>query len=94
MTEKLSLTSSVRINDAVLFQELQGEAVLLNLNTGVYFGLEEIGTRVWQLIGEKQVLSRVLETMLQEYDVAEEKCAQALLELVAEMQEQGLVSIG
>ena len=90
---KLSLTSRVRINDDVLFQELQGEAVLLNLKTGVYLGLDEVGTRVWQLMGQHEVLSGLLERMLQEYDVAEERCSQDLLDLVAKMEEQGLVTI-
>jgi hypothetical protein len=94
MAAKLSLTSRVRFNDDVLFQELQGEAVLLNLQTGVYLGLDKVGTRVWQLMGQNEVLSGVLKGMLQEYEVTEERCSQDLLDLVAKMQEQGLVTIG
>jgi hypothetical protein len=93
MVAKLTLTSRVRIDDDVLFQELQGEAVLLNLKTGVYFGLDEVGTRIWQLMGQNGLLSEMLKLMLQEYDVPEEQCAQDLLDLVAQLQEQGLVTI-
>ena len=91
---RLSLNSRVRINDDVLFQELQGEAVLLNLKSGVYFGLDKMGTRVWQLMGQNEILSGVLKAILQDYDVTEERCSKDLLDLVAKMQEHGLVTIG
>jgi hypothetical protein len=91
MPAEISLNSRVRIQDDVLFQELQGEAVLLNLKTGVYLGLDQIGTRIWQLLQEDGALSRVVEVMLQEYDVTPEKLAQDLLGLVGQMEKQGLL---
>jgi hypothetical protein len=48
MKQHFSLTSSVRIRDDVLSRDLQGEEVILDLNTGVYFGLDPVGTRIWQ----------------------------------------------
>lgn len=91
MPAEIGLHSRVRIQDEVLFQELQGEAVLLNLKTGVYLGLNQIGTRIWQLLQEDGSLGRVMEVMLREYDVAQEKLAQDLLDLVGQMQKQGLL---
>jgi len=44
-----SLDSRIQINDDVLWQELQGEAVLLNLKTGVYFGLNPIDRKSTRL---------------------------------------------
>jgi hypothetical protein len=93
MAAELSITSCVRVDDSVLFQELQGEAVLLNLKTGTYLGLDKVGARIWQLLGEHEVVSKVLEAMLQEYDVTEERCRQDLLGLVAKLEAQGLVTV-
>jgi hypothetical protein len=92
MPAEISLNSRVRIQDDVLFQELQGEAVLLNLKTGVYLGLNQVGTRIWQLLQEDGSLSRVMEVMLREYDVTREKLAQDLLDLIGQMEEQGLLA--
>jgi hypothetical protein len=92
MATEISLNSRVRIQDDVLFQELKGEAVLLNLKTGVYLGLNQLGTRIWQLLQEDGSLDRAKEVILQEYDVTPEKCAQDLLDLVQQMEKQGLVS--
>ena len=92
MPAEISLNSRVRIQDDVLFQELQGEAVLLNLKTGVYLGLNQVGTRIWQLLQEDGSLSRVMEVMLREYDVTQEKLAQDLLDLIGQMEQQGLLA--
>jgi len=92
MPGEISLNSRVRIQDDVLFQELQGEAVLLNLKTGVYLGLNQVGTRIWQLLQEDGSLSRVMEVMLREYDVTREKLAQDLLDLIGQMEQQGLLA--
>jgi hypothetical protein len=92
MPVEINLNSRVRIQDDVLFQELQGEAVLLNLKTGVYLGLNRIGTRIWQLLQEDGALSRVMDVMLQEYDVTQEKLAKDLLNLIGQMEKQGLVT--
>jgi hypothetical protein len=88
-----TLASRTRISEDVLFQDLSGEGVLLNLRTGVYLGLDTVGTRVWQLLGEKSTLAEVLEAMLAEYDVTRERCEADLLALVAEMEENGLVAL-
>ena len=88
-----TLTSRVRVNDDVLFQELQGEAVLLNLKSGVYFGLDPVGTRIWQLFAEHEVLAEIAQTIVAEYDVPEDRCSADLLALVGDLERQGLVAV-
>ena len=94
MTAPPTLATRVRVNDDTLFQDLQGEGVLLNLKNGVYFGLDPVGTRVWQLIETRGVLSEVLAVLLDEFDVPEQRCTDDLLALVTEMETQGLVTLG
>ena len=88
-----TLTSRVRVNDDVLFQELQGEAVLLNLKSGVYFGLDPVGTRIWQLFADHELLAEIAQTIVTEYDVAEGRCSADLLKLVGDLEQQGLVTL-
>lgn len=88
-----SLSSRITVNDDVLFQDLNGEGVLLNLKSGVYFGLNQVGTRVWQLLEEHSVLAEILDRLLEEFDVPSEECSRDLLNLVLEMEQQGLVTI-
>jgi hypothetical protein len=81
------------VNDGVIFQELQGESVLLNSTTGVYFGLDTVGTRIWQLLAQHEILSDVVNIMVNEYDVSEHNCGEDLIDLVARMAGEGLVTV-
>lgn len=89
----VSLTQSASIAPDVIFRLLDGEAVLLNLKTGNYFGLDPIGTRAWELILEHRSLDRVHSLLLDEYDVDADRLAQDLLALVGEFSAKGLVQI-
>jgi hypothetical protein len=90
---EVALESLVTIREGVVFRELEGEAVLLSLESGTYFGLNEVGTRIWALIQEHRSLRSVLETMQQEYEVSPKTLESDLLRLVEELQAKGLVSI-
>lgn len=87
------LSSKISINDDVLFQEIKGEAVLLNLKTGVYLGLNAVGTRVWSLLAGKPSVGNVLDSILAEFDVGREQCLGDLVALLDEMQTQQLVTL-
>jgi hypothetical protein len=93
MRTDISLTSQVKLNPEVLFQELQGEAVLLNLKSGVYLGLDAVGTRIWNLLQQHPRLEDVLNAVLGEYEVSQAQCLQDLLRLVSEMEQQGLAEV-
>ena len=79
----------VKSEDA-LFRELSTEAVLLNLKTGVYYGLNQVGTRAWQLLMEHGALAPVLDIMLDEYEVDRTLLEQDLLDLGRQLHDAGL----
>jgi hypothetical protein len=91
--DEVTLHSRVRIRDDVLLQNLDDESVLLNLKTGIYLGLNAVGTRIWALIQEDGSLEKVLAAILQTYDVTEERCKEDLLGLVQKMKEQQLIDV-
>lgn len=87
----VSLDAQVRVPEGVLFKDLAGETVLLNLNTGVYFGLDPIGTRIWQLLQAGRSLSQILATLLDEFDVEPARCEADLIRLITSLLEHGLL---
>lgn len=89
----LSLNHSLAIPEDVVFRVLDDEAVVLNLKSGVYFGLDPVGTRVWQLVAEHRSLERVLGVLVEEYDVDRATLERDLLELGRRMQAKGLVTV-
>jgi hypothetical protein len=89
----LALEARVIVGEGVLFQQLQDEAVLLNLGSGQYFGLDPVGTRIWNLLAEGKSLPDVVAAIVAEYEVGQEKCEADLLKLVADLKAQRLVSV-
>jgi hypothetical protein len=81
----------VRPAPGVLFRQLGGETVLLHPDSGFYFGLDIMGTLVWQLLEEHGRLQPVLDALIREFEVEEERCRADLLRLVGELLENGLV---
>ncbi len=77
----------------VLFRELAGESVLLNLKTGQYYGLDAVGTRVWQLLSQYNDLAQLGEALLAEYDVDPDVLQRDLSELAAQLARADLVAL-
>ena len=65
--------------------ELGDEAVILNLDSGVYYGLNEVGARVWELIQQPQSFSGLCSILLEEYDVSAEACKEDLKKILLDL---------
>ncbi len=89
----VSLPTQITMNPDILFQELEGETVLLNLANEQYFGLDDIGTRMWQLLDEQDNVEAVVSQMLSEYDVDAETLRADLATLINSLVEAGLVTV-
>lgn len=90
----LSLDDALTIAPDVMFRHLNDEAVLLDLKSGTYFGLNDVGARTWQLILEHGRLSRVLEALLQEYAGEREVVERDLMALATQLVARQLAATG
>lgn len=88
----IDLDRTVRVTDDTVFRELAGEAVLLQLEAGMYYGLDPVGTRLWQLMAERGKLREVFDAARDEFDVDAETLQHDLLALVAALAEKKLVT--
>ncbi|BCX87761.1 hypothetical protein MIN45_P0128 [Methylomarinovum tepidoasis] len=79
------------IPDHVLFQKLENETVLLNLEDGHYYGLDDLGTRIWQMLKRGDSLGECLEWILENYEVSPEQAEKDLNALIRHMTEKGLI---
>lgn len=84
----------VRVADEVVSRVLDGEAVILALKDGMYFGLDPVGTRIWELIGEGRDVRAILEALVGEYDVDAAQCERDLLSLLGDLNDKGLIDGG
>ena len=90
---RVSLDDRILIHDHVIARQLDGETVMVNLETGMYFGLDPIATRAWTLIGDHHRLGAVFDVMLAEYDVAAETLRADLLKLADQLVAKRLVLV-
>lgn len=89
----INLDTFVSISEEIYSQEVGDETILLDPQGGHYFGLNPMGTRMWQLLRQHGALRPVYETLLTEYEVAPERLETDLLALTEKMMEKGLASI-
>ncbi len=72
---------------------LGDEAVILELTQGVYYGLNKVGARIWELLQQPRRVGEIRDLILDEYDVAPQTGTRDLLALLAELAERGLIEV-
>ena len=82
----------VVVSKDVLFQELDGEAVLLSLETGQYYGLNTVASKAWSLFQEHTNLDRVLSELMTAFDVPEETLIADLKVFLVDLEAHKLVT--
>ena len=87
------LTTRVTVPESVLFRDLDGEAVLLETASGRYYGLDEVGTRMWSLLQIHGETGAVCRALLAEYDVSEERLRTDLEKFIETLAARGLLKV-
>ena len=90
-TASASSVGRVRVRDGVVFKELDGESVLLDLGAGTYFGLNDTGTCLWQGLTESQDLDAALFRLLERFDVDLATARDDAMKLIARLVEKRLL---
>lgn len=89
----MNFNQNLKISKDVLSQQVSGETVLLDLNSENYFGLDQIGTRIWQLLQEHGDVQKIYDTLLEEYDVDAELLKKDLGKMITKLNETGLIAL-
>jgi len=90
----MKLTDKPIIPAQVMARQVGDETVILDLAGGTYYGLDPVGARIWQLMGEAKTLGEICDTLLDEYDVSREQLERDVLDLANKLLEQKLISVG
>jgi hypothetical protein len=85
------LTTRITIPESVLFRDLDGEAVLLDTVSGRYYGLDEVGTRMWSLLQRHGEIEAVCRALFAEYEAPEEQLLEDLQRFVGTLAAKGLI---
>jgi hypothetical protein len=89
----LSTTSTVVALKDTLSSAVGDETVILHFGAGTYFGLDDVGTRVWQLIEQPRTVGDLLDRIVEEYDVERERCEATILPFLEDLAANGLLLV-
>jgi hypothetical protein len=90
----ISEQSIVVVTNNQVYGELHdGDIAILNLKDGVYYGLNPIGGRIWNLIQKPIEVSQVRDKLLEEYEVEQERCMHEVIALLEELYTRGLIEV-
>lgn len=89
----MNFNQTVILSPDVISQEVSGETVLLDLDRECYYGLDAVGTRIWQLIRDVGELGTIYNTLLEEYDVEPSRLQADLEALITDACARGLITL-
>ena len=90
---KLEPSQMVIRDPIMLSAEIGGEAVMMSIVNGAYFGLNPVATRIWGLIEQPKTVAELVQAITDEYDVSPEQGAADVQEFVADMIERGIAQL-
>jgi len=79
------------LSPEALARRIGDDIVILDFPSGSYFGLDAVGARIWDLMGEGKTIDEICDALVQEYDVSIEQVRRDALSLVVELSEKGLI---
>lgn len=87
----MDLETKVTIPPQVMSRLVGEETVLLDLESGIYFGLDGVGKRVWESLADGKTLAETVAVIASEYDVDETRARSDLIAFATELLERGLL---
>jgi hypothetical protein len=90
-TMSISTESIISKIEDVVASDIDDEKVMMSVEKGQYYGLDPIGSRVWELIEEPVKVSELIDTLFQKYDVDRETCERDVLAFLEELHEYGIL---
>jgi Coenzyme PQQ synthesis protein D (PqqD) len=93
MKRAVSERSTVVAAKGQVSSDLGGEVAILDLDAGMYYGLEEVGARIWELVQEPRLVEEIQATILKEYEVDPARGRHDVLALLQELVDKGLVEV-
>ena len=93
VVREIAESSIVVATEDKISSDLGGESVILNMKTGVYHGLNEVGARVWNLIEKPKAVKDIKKVLLEEYDVEADVCTNDLFLLLNNLKTAGLIKV-
>ncbi len=91
--KKINLETLVCQKKDLFVTEIDGEKVMMHINNSKYYAMNEVGSRIWDLIAEPVPLYEIVNTLLNEYQIDEETCKNAVLEFIINVYNEEIIEV-
>jgi hypothetical protein len=90
--EKLSIHTSLRRNPEMVYNEMDGEIVMMSIENSEYYGLDPVASRIWELLEFPATIDELIGKLLLEYEVSRETCEKDVLAFSEELLEKNIIT--
>ena len=91
--ESITVQSTIQRNPEMISSDMDGETVMMSVENGEYYGLNPIGSRIWELIENEKNVNTIINTLLLEYEVSIEQCTSETLIFLNKLLDNNLIII-
>lgn len=91
--DEISATTTVTAAESALSTTLDDEAVILETESGMYYGLNDVATHIWEEIDERRTVAELRESILATYDAEPDQVERDLESVLADMLDNGLIEV-
>jgi len=92
-TNHIKLDTVVKRSQGLVSNDMDGETVLLSVESGRYYGMDAVGTRIWDLIEQPRVVAALCDVLQEEFDVEREQCRRDVLSYLDELRAERLIEV-
>ena len=87
----INLDTVISKTEEVVLAELDGKVVMMSIENGQYYGLDEVGTCIWEMMSEPVKVGDIIARLMQEYEVAREECEKDVIAFLERLHEKKLI---
>ncbi len=82
---EISKDSIIKKTDEIVESAIDGETVMMSIENGEYYGLDSVGSHIWELIQSPIKVSELVDTLLKKYNVDHNTCESDVMEFLNEL---------
>ncbi len=87
----LKMDSKLSRNADIIFSDMDGETVMMSIDNGEYYGINPIGSRIWNALETPHTPSEIIDMLLPHFDVTRDQCARDVIPFLERMVEKGII---
>lgn len=95
LARKKEITPNTRLQrkSDLLFNEIDGEVVMLSIENNEYYGMDKVGSRIWELLKQQMSYKDLVAKLMDEYEVSEKQCKEETISFLQKLADKKLVVI-